>query len=60
MKSELIPTRPVPACTAQPPEVVQTITATTSIPTISVRADVAAATSGSTPRTSPTEGADHV
>lgn len=58
MKSELKPTHP--ACTAHPPEAVQTITTTTSILTISVRAAVAAATSGSTPCTSPTEGADHV
>ena len=58
MKSELKPTHP--ACTAQRPEAVQTITTTTAILTISVPAAMAAATSGSTPGTSSTEMADHV
>lgn len=58
MKSELKCTHP--ACTAQPTEAVQTITTTKSILTISVRAAIEAVTSGSTPCTSATKGADHV
>jgi hypothetical protein len=55
VKSELKPT--YRACTAHPPELVQTIA---TILTIPVPAAVPAVTSGSTPSTSATQGGNHV